>query len=63
MHRWKVTVEIQDGCRKDAEEIEMLKNICDKFSFSLFHNAVEILNECENVIKKVIKNVIRIAIT
>ena len=36
--RWKVTFEIQDGWRKDAERIKMSKNTCDKFWFSFFYN-------------------------
>ena len=31
MRRWKLTVEIQDGWRKDGEGLKIFKNTCDKF--------------------------------
>ena len=49
MSRWKVTVEIQDGWRKDAEGNKNVENKSDKFWFSfreslLFYNAFFLMN-------------------
>ena len=58
MSKWKVTVEIQDGWRKDAELTRNVeKHLCQIFIFDLSQHIF--LNECENVFK----NVIRITIT
>ena len=62
MRRWKVTVEIQDGWRKDAEGIRNIeKHLWQILIFVL--SLYIFLNECENLFRSVIKNVITITIT
>ena len=60
MCTWKVTVEIQDVWRKDAEGIRYVDSLLESANYVIAHF---FLNESQKVIKNVMKNIIRITIT